>query len=66
MTVAALALVAVACSDDKETVTTEAPTTTVAVPTTAAPTTEAPKTIVEIAAGNPDFSLLVEIGRAHV
>jgi len=51
----ALSLVAVACSDDKETVTTEAPTTTAAVPTTAAA-----QTIVDIAVGNPDFSLLVE------
>jgi transforming growth factor-beta-induced protein len=61
-----LALVAVACGDDSDN---SAPTSTVAPATTAAPittaepaTTAAPAlgTIVDIASGNPDFSILVE------
>jgi len=60
---AALALVAVACGDDGDDVaaTTAVPVITAAPVTTAAPeTTMAAKTIVDIAAGNPDFSILVE------
>lgn len=58
-----LALLAAGCSDDSDTAdstTTEAPETT---ETTEAP--EAAGTIVEVAAGNPDFSTLVDlVGKA--
>ena len=68
-----VALLAAGCSDDSDTAddttTTEAPATTEAPDTTEAPaTTEAPEasgTIVDIAAGNPDFSTLVDlVGKA--
>ena len=66
-------MLAAGCSDDSDTAddttTTEAPATTEAPDTTEAPaTTEAPEasgTIVDIAAGNPDFSTLVDlVGKA--
>ena len=63
--VAALSLTAVACGSKKT-----VETTTTAAPTTEAPTTEAPttaaaaQTIVDIAAGNADFSILVEAVQA--
>ena len=68
-----VALLAAGCSDDSDTAddttTTEAPATTEAPDTTEAPaTTEAPEasgTIVDIAAGNPDLSTLVDlVGKA--
>ena len=68
-----VALLAAGCSDDSDTAddttTTEAPATTEAPDPTEAPaTTEAPEasgTIVDIAAGNPDFSTLVDlVGKA--
>ena len=53
----ALSLFAVACNDNADV----AETTTTAAPTTEAPaTTAAAQTIVDIAVGNPDFSILVE------
>ena len=59
---AAVSLVAVACgSDDKAAETTAAPATTEAPAVTEAPaTTAALGTIVDLAAGNADFSILVE------
>jgi len=53
--VGALSVFAVACNDNADVAETTAPASTEAPTTTAAP-----QTIVDIAAGNPDFSLLVE------
>lgn len=58
---AALSIVAVSCGSDKKAAETTVPATTEAPATTAAPeTTAALGTIVDIASGNADFSILVE------
>jgi hypothetical protein len=58
---AALSIVAVSCGSSKKAAETTVPATTEAPATTAAPeTTAALGTIVDIAAGNADFSILVE------
>jgi uncharacterized surface protein with fasciclin (FAS1) repeats len=68
--VATLGLFATACGSDSDDAATEETTETVveevvtedtAVDTTDAPATDAPQTIVDIAAGNPDFSTLVAL-----
>jgi uncharacterized surface protein with fasciclin (FAS1) repeats len=68
--VVTLGLFATACGSDSDDAATEEATETVveevvtedtAVDTTDAPATDAPQTIVDIAAGNPDFSTLVAL-----